>query len=518
MPKQSKIYIKEWLAIKPYHKQVKTDSYYLGLCNKVKDALVLANSDIDGIGLYSSDIDLISCLLVSYFEDIISETNIWTTFVRLHDKMYGKKLPFYHMHEYFEKEINEQDIAFLLWYFIYIFTKEIEDKPFNKYTIIAASKVMEIFDDEYEFAPENKDLKKTYSLDETETDYYEVRKFIDKIAFNTYLFFPDTGMELIRQTENLIEEKNAESEENLASMMNELRDTLLFNLNTKLLSLKANEWAAEILGKQHASYYDLKSVGNKFRSYFLIESEDNDNIILEHIATRQLFSVTKKSIDFLQLFKSKGSVVLMGMANWKGEWWFSGISVFISNDRTSRLIKDERESITSKKEIPLTKEEKEINTEILHKQEKVFLQLNKDRRISFVKTSKLDDYLHNFIKSYNISIGQSGKAPKTKTGIKVGDIDETVVVFFNQKTGIELAYVPNAFPAKENSDFDKYKSNKDTFNLLTTYQISTELANYCIDNYKDKLSFFNTDFGKLILENSDFLLRFWKGRSYHSKP
>lgn len=36
----SKVYIKDWLALKPYDKQTATDIYYLSICNKVKKALI----------------------------------------------------------------------------------------------------------------------------------------------------------------------------------------------------------------------------------------------------------------------------------------------------------------------------------------------------------------------------------------------------------------------------------------------------------------------------------------------
>jgi hypothetical protein len=48
--------------------------------------------------------------------------------------------------------------------------------------------------------------------------------------------------------------------------------------------------------------------------------------------------------------------------------------------------------------------------------------------------------------------------------------------------------------------------------------ISTELAMYCINNCKKNLPFFSEGGGKKYLNDIDFLLRFWKKESYHSKP
>ncbi|MCD4665105.1 MAG: DUF3843 family protein [Bacteroidales bacterium] len=35
-----RIYIKDWLEFKPYEKQTETDSYYLKICNDVKNAII----------------------------------------------------------------------------------------------------------------------------------------------------------------------------------------------------------------------------------------------------------------------------------------------------------------------------------------------------------------------------------------------------------------------------------------------------------------------------------------------
>ena len=41
---------------------------------------------------------------------------------------------------------------------------------------------------------------------------------------------------------------------------------------------------------------------------------------------------------------------------------------------------------------------------------------------------------------------------------------------------------------------------------------------YCIDNYKDKLTYLKEGKGRRYLDDIDFLLRFWKQEDYFSKP
>ena len=55
--------------------------------------------------LDKKEIDVLSCFLTSYFEDLISETNIWNSFITTHKRLYNKQLPFYNLDDYFEDEI-----------------------------------------------------------------------------------------------------------------------------------------------------------------------------------------------------------------------------------------------------------------------------------------------------------------------------------------------------------------------------------------------------------------------------
>lgn len=114
-----RIYIKDWLLLKPYNSQTTTDSYYLKLSNDVKQAIT-TNKQSFVLQRYLSkeNINHLACFLTSYFEDIISETNIWNSFIRVHKRLYKKQLPFYDVDEYYEEEINAQDVSFLIWYFL----------------------------------------------------------------------------------------------------------------------------------------------------------------------------------------------------------------------------------------------------------------------------------------------------------------------------------------------------------------------------------------------------------------
>jgi hypothetical protein len=474
------------------------------------------------------EFDILSCFLTSYFEDIISETNIWNTFINCHTKLYNKKLPFFNTDEYYENEINEQDISFLIWYFLNTIQEEKYLKPYNNYVEDIAKEVTLLFDKEYEYATENKHLKSFYAIDKNETDYYVVRNFINDILFNTYLFFPDTALKLQRQEEELIKENDT----HLSMYLRDIRDSSVHKNCTRLLSLKGNEWAAEILGSEHPVSADLLGMSQKINGFFLYKGQNEQDIFLEHIASGKKFDLTKKSFDHYRDLKKIDDMVFMGIVQWKNEWWFSGIQFQTKYD--ANVVLDEKNSIESRRAVDFLDNKKEDTITTLQKQKDAFLSFNNGSPIVFLPSADMNDFFSDYIEFYNKSLNLSveDREQAEKRAKKEGyfgnksnempnfaETSETGLVFFNPKSGGEVALgVNSAFPFKTNPFFVAEDSENDIMQLLMDDSLSTELAMYCIDNFKNILPFLKEGDGKKYLDDIDFLLRFWKTEKYHSNP
>jgi len=525
---KSKIFINQWLLLKPYKKHIITDSYYLKLSNDVKKTFekgtesFLINRFLD-----KNEIEILSVFLVSYLEDLVSDTNIWNTFIKKHKEIYKKPLPFYEFDEYFEKEINYQDVCFLIWYFLNCYQKNNFISPYNEFIFKSAEKVMEIFEANWEFAPENEFLKTFYELDDKENDFYVNRKLIDTILFETYLFFPDTGLKF-REDELKIINKN-KNDKNITMYLNENRDHTLHKIHTSLLSLRGKEWASEIIGRKHALSNSFKNMSQKITGFFFYKGQDPKNVFIEHIASGKQFKMTKKSIDTISTSTKIDSILYIGIAQWRGEWWFSGI--FTQQQFKAELILDEKNSNTSRNAVNFLAEEKKKIKENLELQFKAFLSFNEGNEIAFMPTKKIESFIESFYAFFNNSLQLTEKEfEESKQRIKndsffvkddknefFKDFSETGLVFFNPKSGIEVVLKANsAFPLPNNPYFKSDESEEAIFLLLVSDSVSLELANYCIKNCRKNLPFFKKGLGKAYLKDIDFLMRFWKREFYHT--
>jgi len=525
-----KIYINDWLLFKPYKKQIITDSYYLKLSNDVIKAIAPdKNSFVLQKYLENEEINHLACFLTSYFEDIISETNIWNSFVRIHKRLYKKQLPFYPLHQYYENEINLQDVSFLIWYFLNTIQKEKFIAPFNEFIIEIAEKVTDIFDDAWEYAPENEGLKSYYQIDTTQEDFYIARNLLDTILFKTYLFSTDALLNL-KEKEFQIIEKNRNSE-NLLMLLNDNRDATIHTCTTRLLSLTGKEWASEILTSDHPLSSDFLKMSQKISGYFLYKGQDKTDIFLEHIASAKKFKLTKKSYDYSDKLKEVDMILFMGIVKWKDEWWFSGIQFQAQFDPD--LILDEKNSLESRMMVNFLDHQTIDVNKVLNMQLKAFKDFNHGLQIAFMPSDRIDKFLTDYNAFFNDSLHLSEKESKDamersrKEGyfgtedkpINFAEVSDTGLVFFNPKSGCEIALTVNsAFPLPNNPYFHNELSEEHVMQLFMDESISPELATYCIDNCKAKLSVFKTSVGKKYLDDIDFLLRFWKINNYHTKP
>lgn len=521
------IYIKDWLNLKPYERQTITDAFYLKVCNKVKNAIVKESSISEF--LEEEGLIYLSCFLTSYLEDIISETNIWTTFTRLHKNLYNKELPFYSLDQYYENEVNIQDVAFLVWYFLNTIQEEEFKAPFNNLVVDTAYYAAQVLDHAWVNAPENTYLKQYYQIDNEEEDFYAARLLIDRLLFDSYLFNPDTGLKLNRQNDEIINEYK--DDDYLLRYLQEHRDITIHSTHTKLLSLKGKEWVAEILGSNHPLSNDFLNISPKINGFFLYKGQDASNLFLEHIASGKKFELTKKSFDNADDLDTVDTILFMGIVKWKDEWWFSGI--YIKLDYDPEIVLEEKKSITSRRVVNFLDHSILKAKKNLKKQFDAFKKFNNGSQIAFLPSDKINSFIEDYIHFYNSSLKVTDKekndAFKKAQQLDLfsnkeekrdfSEVSSSGLVFFSDKSGVEIALdVNSAFPMPNNPFFDIKKSEDDVMFLMASDKFSKELAMFCIDNYKNELPFFDEDKGAHYLEDIDFLLRFWKKDNYNAKP
>jgi hypothetical protein len=515
--------------LNPCNGRVPTDDFYLNLSNEVRQVIAAGKySQTLQDQLSKEGVDIMACFLTSYLEDLVSGTNIWNAFVTFHLELYHKPLPFFKTENYEKGGINQQDISFLIWYFINTLQQEGFISPYND-LIFETEDIYDVLVKARDNAPVNESLKKFYTIGENETDYYKARELIDNILFKTYLFYPDTKATLATSVLE-ISERN-EGDENLMNYLSENRDQILHQSHTKLLSLTGKEWAAKVLGENHSLSDDYLKMSKKITGLFLYKGQDLDDIYIEHIASGKKFKLTRKSFDHARELTKVDTILFLGIVKWQNEWWFSG--TFFDMPYNADVVKEEKDSLESRHAVSfLDYQEKNVD-DILEKQYKAFKNFTDGHQIVFLESEKIGDFYRNYLEYYTetLNLTEKEKEESKKRSEASGffgkqpefpDFTETAesgLIFFNPDTGAEIGLGANsAFPLPHNPFFDKKESEGDIKALLMSDSLSKELVMFCIDHCKSELLFFTKGEGKIYLPDIDFLLRYWKNESYFSEP
>lgn len=184
-------------------------------------------------------------------------------------------------------------------------------------------------------------------------------------------------------------------------------------------------------------------------------------------------------------------------------------------------------------EVNFLDHQKEETQKLLDDQFEAFKDFNHGSQIAFLPSAGIEDFVRRYNEFYNNSLNLSAaekEAAKQRARndgffgteekhIDYSKISESGLVFFNPKSGVEIALAVNsAFPLPNNPYFDAAYCEDDFMIVMNSSEMSTELALFCIENSKNKIPVFKAGIGKIYLKNIDFLLRFWKKETYYAKP
>ena len=312
-----KIFPAEWLAIKPYNNPDSVDLYYVGLANKVMG--FLEKSELADYFKDELFIRKASLYLVSWFEDVCSNLGMWALVNKECLVRYGSKLPFYDVSKYYEGEVNPQDLSLLLWHFMQVYNeKNTLLNPENPWLLKTALELTNLFDEEYESAPENERLHAFIHNDFIGDNWWECRKLMEWFHMSSYVFLgaPEAVAEAIADSEY----KGMPLPKRMYMAVTEH----MFNYKHNLLSLNVQQWLGKItenavfdkIERSKPSMFMYKGQGSTtFRLYDMVEgkeySVDMDSFAEGESPIRNY--VEDKTLVYTTLVKFNGKYFISGM-------------------------------------------------------------------------------------------------------------------------------------------------------------------------------------------------------------
>ena len=520
----NRIFGKDWLRYHPYNHITYIDNYYITLCNKV--LYIIQQFKISQYIGDPEEEKSLACVLVAYFEDVISETRLFSSFTRQHKKMYEKELPFYETSDdYDEDEINIRDIYFLIWYHITIYNEDILYDPYfenSQAFNTAVTKIYSLFNNEFEKAPQNEEFQNFLQLS-ANSSVMTVREILSFIACKSFLLnavfdvFYKEVIEDYKKNGVVVLDEQAEIK------IYDQEIHFIFNKYMPLLSMRVNEYFAEILGEEHSEYQFIKNISKRIFGCFVLRKIEENGFLIEHLTSKKQLWLSNEftSLQNTKLVENE-TVLSIGLVNWKDDVWQNQGGCFVNTIHELNG-KDFSEHF-------FDDEEKKKN--FLEKFEKAYLKLTNGERIIFIRGKRafIEFYLslvrqHTKIIDPKIKDEELDEKYKNFFQDSEKDLDfkknEILSIFFNPKSGIEILREGVTLCMSDKNNPYYAQEEFELCDLLTNKSFSKEFVNYVIENEIINLNMKgdkNPDTYKIFMENFDFLLRFFRGSSYFSKP
>jgi hypothetical protein len=514
----------DWMDLHPAASP--TDSYYLQLCNKTLK-IILGSELKDTCGSAERAIRQ-ACILVAYFEDVISETGLFRTFNERYRALYGNGyLPFYDTtSDYYPDEINLHDIHFLVWHSLSLW--RLEDggglvNPFFRDSIsVALEAVYDMFDREFEHAPQNENIQEFMRLP-PRSDVDGIRKRLNFIVSQSYLNVIEHSAfidRILKDMEKESFEKDEDEDEDIAEYLEKQEAQFydacvdrMFNHCSSLLAQHACEELAALAGEAHPQYQLLKSLSGRRMGCFLYLKENTAEMIFEHLPSQTRVNVSKEYLTIQsEQLSPKGSCMAMGIVKWGNVWQQMG----------SAVVFDYQEHQDRNWPGASAFDDEETKETILKNMYGHFLQANDGKPAVIIKNMEdWYDFYGRFLDRHLEKAGeQKMEMKETLLSEAVRFVEREnlpITFFFNPKGGMEFYYDIAAVPGNDGFEPEEKIPLEDFF-IESFY--SKEFVDYLIDTRLiETVSSFESEMdAAVILANHDFLMRYYKQKNYWTRP
>lgn len=134
-----------------YPEESSTDVYYFNLAVRL---VKIAEEEGLMKTFHSAVIERAALCVIGYYQDAIADAGLWHGFTDECRRLYGAPVPFYEISEdYIDYELNPEDVGFMVWYAIAMYSDNRSLYPYDPRIVRLASLWYDVLESTYEEAP-----------------------------------------------------------------------------------------------------------------------------------------------------------------------------------------------------------------------------------------------------------------------------------------------------------------------------------------------------------------------------
>jgi Protein of unknown function (DUF3843) len=522
--KKDQVFMVDWLKLKPYQNpNLKYDNFYVNLCNTVYEILKGEEGFFDDQEMEREQLKQLACVIVSYYEDFISEIGIWKAFTQHNKTFIDEYIPFYETNDYDPDYINWQDIAYLIWHYA---TKWYDERVFPAdYTVFVdlGKEIFETLDEYIDDSPTTVFYDKLFTI-KGESNYFDFKSTLNWFSTEAYTMGIEFGNSIKQQVEDLDYEHKANP--HFYAMMYQVKEEFLCRKKSSFGALNAPEWLADVFRCDEDKKKEIRNLSKRHYKHFVYEGvASKDFYKFRHYVTEREYLIYKGSFQKGTDKIKEGDVVEMYLIEWDKKWWLSGMMISYAQKSSDKKLKEVKNQPIENQWILDDKTLAENKDQAVD-MEKAFLQLY-GKRIKLCKSVEELQSVFDAVSEQNAKnkgFYDNFMKAKEKRGSFASNMTNSLKEEFGNNTDLAVFFLKEQgtqmlVGAKETIEALKAKtlSEEDSIELFRSLSNGYEpqVAQYFLDEYPTKnvkmpgLSKIN------VLKNMPYFWRFHSPSDFH---
>ncbi|MCX4368565.1 MAG: DUF3843 family protein [Duncaniella sp.] len=448
-----------------------SDSFYTSLSNRLYDIIQQAI----GGSMAPEYIKRLAINLACYVEDLVSGCGVWSAFTSLHEKKYGRKLPFFNLDKpaipvpYDDELPSLHAVQFLIWYTLNGAKPDTVMSPLNPALSMLSIRLMPELTDAYENAPDSPARPAIMPEEEAGVPlFFQIRNLCSWLCTRCYLTRVNDMQSVSADYKAFISHllDNIKSPDKKGQTEYAVQSFVPMNAHIGPLAIPAYEWLAEIVDLYHEEEEEqylplLREIKSLPYQYYKYKKVDTQTAILVSLEGQEMsMSATTLPGEKFSSEVKEGMSALMSLVWFDGAWVMNSIGLqALPEEAYDTALKNYRE-----------KQDNDNNT--YH-----YLMKNlKNKRLGVYA-----DYKEYMAKAYPDKPRNENIPPEI-----IRDLEEcdNMVYFINSDgTTTILPGWATCIKLRGNKFYDKAEATVDGISLICNQSMTTpEMRQYMIDN------------------------------------
>lgn len=452
------ITVSEFQQLHPAQLKCKTDKFYTQLANTICTFFEDAR-----IGFYRDEIKQIGTAIALWLEDLASETHQWEVFEKLYKQQYQRELPFYNNVVDANSPIHQ--LQFVIWHSVQATTDERIFNPENPGISQMTVDLIHYFMQQGYYdegtLPANQELSDYLFCEETQTDFFEVKKVLMWLAFDSYFghwastFLDIHSPEVYRycsQQKGLTPHAALYGLRSESCLANRCWPLSIYakDIYAEMIRLEmddANDPYAQAIADIESKRYALHRIVSANDAEFTLEDYTGDTFTIK----RESYNSTSHTDD--------KHYILSAFAKFNSQWEANGMGSWLESITLEKWTKYCKEQFTN--------DDKDSN--------EILLERLGGKQLHFVKdTAELMQWQQKYIGGTSIN---DEKQYLEQLG------DSPIVIFVPAHGGISIYNIAKCICAPDNPYYDQEYAQEDALSLVVNSEYcSPEMLQHLLEH------------------------------------